>query len=522
MFANCAQACREMYALFTPYIWRTIEIKSTSQATRFMNQEATLALRRNRHLIQTFSTRLPPVLQTFIRAFDTSGRNARSASTNLQSLSLKWPSVFRFQWDAAVTSLVAKSPHLRDLDIDLSDPNRVDFGKGLKGSHDLRQLRINSPDIKPERLVMILDAIPEQVERLTLDVVVPRQKNDRSMSPPPTIERQPHGTALKKLSLHGSILASPENVRIRIHDRCKGLEELTMTGKLSDVDMQSTSRLFLSSSPDLAHLRFLTTDAELEDASIAAFISRQVTKKTLVSSSYPYVAPQSASTASSTATSQSFNHRQPSKHVRFQWKSIEINAPGFGARSSSAIARHAKTLQDVVLPEGGLQDRHLQDLLTKSPRLERLISLGVKNGPELMNKTLLRPAKLVNGVSWRCLNTLKELQISLSPGIVQPQERNALLNQLAGLKQLRVLHLHNGDGSMRRAGFTDFSIKNGGLKRLQGLQKLEAFEIKDFEHRIGKKETVWMGMKLQSLERICLDCEYDHHAKRRRKMERKS
>ncbi|KAG0204253.1 hypothetical protein BGX28_003748 [Mortierella sp. GBA30] len=428
-FINCALACRELHALFTPYVWGAVAINTAAQEMCFITKAATTALNRYRMFVRSF--------QTY---------------------------------------------KVKDLELHVEVSIRAN-------AHDDGQISV----------------------------------------PPPNSGQHAKQASLRRLTLHGSILSTPENAQRRIYQRCGELNSLELTDKLGGIDAVSTGAMFRLLCPKLEHLEIETSVSGLTDESIEGLISPPVARSAVepAATAAPtvmitppltpaYLSPLDSATPSIaeslSATASSLTQLASSSF----WSSIAINAPGFGPLSSAAIVRHASTLEDITLVDRGLEVEDLLQLLSTAPRLKRLVSLS-KRGPQY-NVTFPKPAMTASLVPWGCADTLEEFHVSLRPGYCDARSRDALLSQIATLTHLRVLHLHNG--VQRKMGFSDFSLdsRKGGLRRLGGLKDLEVFELRYFKHGIGQEERDWMAEQWPKLKRVCTECDYGHHssAKRRR------
>ncbi|KAG0203760.1 hypothetical protein BGX28_004076 [Mortierella sp. GBA30] len=507
VFVNCALVSHLLNDLFTPYIWTNLTIHPY-QERYFLSQEASSALTRNRDLVRSFITTSIVVLEAFIQAFapsENATRFSKMVQTNLRTLSLKTAAFIyqgsdnilrAIQWDQSVMALISNSPCLQDLDFTLAQPNVTPFERTFSGLRDLKKLQITSSNVHAATMAVVLDAIPDQVEELTLHMAV----IDGNQQVPQYVAHHPPSTTLKKVALHGSILATSEDVEMRVYDRCRGLKALKLIDKLGDVDMANTGTLFMMHCRELKHLEIDTCDRELTDESIAAFISPPEA---------PFIAMTATPTTSlATSPASLSSPRTPATGETMSlWKSITVRAPEFGPVASASIVKHVGTLEHVTLVQRGLEANDLVTLLTSAPRLKTLVSLS-KKGPQ-HNATFLKPIQ-ANKEPWICSETLEELHLSLRPGYANVRGQDALLNQLSTLTQLRVLHLHNG--VQNKMGFTNFSLASGKLSKLQSLRNLEVFEIKHFKHKIGLEERAWMAGQWPKLKRVCLDCEWGHHS----------
>ncbi|CAO3565483.1 unnamed protein product [Mortierella alpina] len=506
----CAQLSRELNTLFTPYIWSDLKVSTPQQEMLFLRRGAGDATARHRQRIRSITTGSDRVLKLISQCINAQPTNIRSLALNYHGHDRKYDTEDPWftnadacpEWDVTVINLLRNCPFLETLDMDLTVINMPNIETCLQGLKHLKKVRIRGfrgAEAYPAKLARLIDGIPASVEDLTIDM---RLSHANAMpAEPPFVPQGPRNT-IKKLTVHGSLLRVASTVAQRIFYRCQDLKSLSVIGKFSSqVDASRLSEILLTLCPVVDDLKLDVHDYGLDDENIAEIIS---------SRPLPGLTPAPAlavPTAPGTLTPPiSPPHDQAPPQHSMAWKSIEITTPRFGPVASAAILSHAPTLKRVVLPTRGLEVHDLHELLASAPNLKTLVSLSRK-GPR-HNNTFLKPGR-VGERPWICSDTLEELQLSVRPGKCNRTGREARMDQLGALEELKVLHLHNGVA--RNGGFTDFSLAKGGLERLGRLKKLEVFELKHLRHNIGAEERAWMGQQWPKLKRACLQCDWGHH-----------
>ncbi|KAF9959351.1 hypothetical protein BGZ72_009813 [Mortierella alpina] len=508
----CTLLSRELNTLFTPYIWNDLSIHTQRQELLFLRHDTSGAVARHRERLRSISIGSHRVLMVLSLAFKTQPTNIRSLKLNWQGRDYKYddgdPWGFCHttnccpEWDITLTHLLVNCPRLETLDMDLTIINVPNIHTSIQGLKHLKKLRIRGfrgALAHSATLARVIDALPSSVEDLTLDMRLTR--DDAEIEEPPLV-LQGCRTSLKKLTINAGLLRIESSLTQRIFYRCQGLKSLSLTGILNQrPDAMRLSEVLRSYCPVVDELQIDLEDYTAEDEDLAEIISSRLPMAlTPASAIAPSIAPGTLTPPNSP------HHDQVRPRTSMAWKSIEVRAPKFGPLSSAAIVSHAPTLERVVLGIKGLEVQHLHELLATAPNLKTLVSLS-KRGPQF-NDTFLKPSD-VGDRPWVCSDTLEELQLSLRPGKCKRSAREALMDRLGELEELRVLHFHNGVA--RKGGFTDFSLSSGELKRLAGLKKLEVFEMKNLKHRIGGEERAWMGQHWPKLKRVCLDCDWQHH-----------
>ncbi|KAF9954633.1 hypothetical protein BGZ70_010501 [Mortierella alpina] len=515
-----------------PCFWTDIFIMDKAGEVFITSEDAAGALRTHRHHIQSFTTGSHHALSALIAALLPIPSNAPDGPlilmrTELRRIRFRWwgydehPSnvdsllfgnPYALQWDTAVLSILSSSPLLTSVEVDLTLLHHPLLGASISSLQHLQTLSIsgyNKTSTYSKTVALLLDALPGQVSDLTLDMSI--CPGDDKLPVCPYIPCKNSPVAIKRLGLHASILFTPEPVVSRLMDRLQGLRSIALLGGLSHTDPAHISSMLKKSCPLLDELEIKCDEPDLQDQQIASLIwvDTTTTNTTTTTGARVTRASSAASLYVSKDTEQEQEQQQQQDASRsFSWRSIKIDAPNFESVSSAAIVKHAATLEKVILPSRGLDASDLLALFLRAPRLQELVSLH-----EHANKRrdyYFRPA-MARGkaVPWVCSESLRVLKISVQPGKTAASTRDTFLNRLGGFYNLRVLHLRNGVRGVQ--GFTDFTLANGGLERLETLTQLEAFEIKDFAHKMGQEEQDWMKSHWPHLTSICLNCDGHEH-----------
>ncbi|CAO3565342.1 unnamed protein product [Mortierella alpina] len=487
-------------------------ISTPQQETLFLRRGAGDATARHRERLRSISIGSHRVLKLISQC-------CKDQPTNIRSLQLRWQgpnyqyddedpwavsclSDYCAEWDVTIIHFLRNCPFLETLDMDLTVVNVPNIDTCLQGLKYLKKLRIRSfkgANIHSATLARLIDGLPASIEDLTIDM---RLSHDDSAETEPLFEPQGPRNTLKKLTIHAGLLRIGSTVAQRIFHRCQDLKSLSVKGTFfSRLEASRLSEMLLALCPVVDDLKIDVQDYIVDDEDIATIIS---SRPWAVVTPAPTLAVPTAPGTLTPPTSPQHGQAQPRHSMA--WKSIEIKVPKFGPVSSAAIVSHAPTLERLVLPSRGLEVSDLQELLASAMNLETLVSLSSR-GPKF-NNTFLKPGS-VGDRPWVCSETLQELQLSVRPGKCNRAGREAMMDRLGALEELRVLHLHNGVA--RNGGFTDFSLAKGDLERLGRLKKLEVFELKHLRHNIGAEERAWMGQQWPKLKRACLQCDWGHH-----------
>ncbi|KAF9274688.1 hypothetical protein BGZ68_000432 [Mortierella alpina] len=506
-----------------PFFWTDIMVLDKAGEVFITSSNAAAALKTHKPHIQSFTTGSHHALSAFIAALlptpsDTQDAPLVFMKTELRRISLRWwgydeqpvnedsllfGNPYSLQWDTGVLCILASSPFLTSVEVDLTLLHHPLLSASISTLQNLQTLSISGYNNTPtysKTVALLLDSLPEQVSDLTLNIAICAGDDKLPVCPYITCTSNPY--AIKRLGLHASIFLAPEPVVSRLLDRLQGLRSIAILGGLSLIESADVGSILSSTCPQLDELEIKCDDPDLEDEQIANLIWAETTADTRVTRASSAVAPPAMSEDTEQPPQQQEAFRG------FKWRSIKITAPNFGTVSSAAIVKHAATLEKVVLPHRGLDASDLLALFLRAPRLQELVSLH-----ERANKRrdyYFKPS-MARGktVAWVCSETLRVLKISMQPSKATVITRDAFMSRLGGFHNLKVLHLRNG---VRGAvGFTDFTLANGGLGLLKGLTQLEAFEIKNFAHKIDQEELDWMKNHWPSLSNTCLDCDGHEH-----------
>ncbi|KAF9979807.1 hypothetical protein BGZ75_009190 [Mortierella antarctica] len=498
----------------SPCFWTDIVVMDKAGEMVLTTADAATALRTHKPHIRSLTTGSHHALSAFVCALLPTPSCTQDMPfvlmrTELRWISLRWwghvehpfnedsllfgnPS--SLQWDTAVLCLIASSPLLTSVEVDLTLLHHPMLGASISSLHHLQTLSISGYNKTPtysKTVALLLDALPGQVSDLTLDMSICPGDDKLPVCPYVPCKNSP--VAIKRLGLHASILSTPEPVVSRLLDRLQGLRSIAFLGGLSLLESAHVGAMLRKTCPQLDELEIKCDDSDLKDHQIASLIWADTATDTRVTR---------ASSAGTTFCLSEDASRG------FNWRSITISAPNFGPNSSAAIVKHAATLEKVILRHRGLDASDVLALFLRAPRLQELVSLhqhANKRRDYYFKPSMARR----KAVPWVCSETLRVLKISIQPGKSAVSTRDTFMNRLGRFHNLTVLHLRNGvRGGF---GFTDFTLANGGLGLLEGLTQLKAFEIKHFAHKIGQEEQDWMKNHWPSLSKTCLDCEGHEH-----------
>jgi len=307
-------------------------------------------------------------------------------------------------------------------------------------------------------LTKFLDALPSQLEELTLDcnVFFYQEGGNNIAGIGAAADDGGHMlNALRILEIQPSLLEVPLPILTRFLKRCPLLRELRLTGEMSFGKPEQLPSVLYDCCPDMNRLVVEGVKHTINDQGLATLVSGLQTA---------------------------------------WWKSVEIEAPHFGPLAAASLLAHAPTLEHVLIRNGGLPAHDVHTLFSTAPNL-RTLSLITDRRPELQDYCLKPPPP-----SWTCACSLEVLRISTRPEKWKDSARDHLLQQLGSMTQLRVLQFRNRSKSQR--GFCDFSLESGALDRLQDLKELEEFQLEGFQHKIGPREQSWMSTHWPRLKKL--------------------
>ncbi|CAO3566590.1 unnamed protein product [Mortierella alpina] len=495
--AACVGVSRQWKELFTPHLWSDICIDD-GQKSLFRKAYIQKAFRRHRELIRAFETTSDTVLNLFFHLFKNVNNSLKPRKkpivrlkpeqkelpeTQLRKLDLCWSGpTFRSRreeeefdareqwsgdgdwgdatWDESALCLICKSPHLVDLTLELAsfDHIEITFGRDVPALKRLKISGFRDATMFSNSLTRFLDALPSQLEELTLDCdVFYYEDGGNNIGNGAAAGDGGHLLkALRILGIQPSLLEVPLPILTRFLKRCPLLRELRLTGEMRFGKTEQLPSVLYDCCPELNRLVVKGVLHTINDQGLATLLS----------------GPQTA-----------------------RWKSVEIEAPNFGPLAAASLLVHAPMLEHVIIRHGGLPAHDVHTLLSTAPNL-RTLSLITDRRPELQDYCLEPPPP-----SWTCACSLEVLRISTRPDKWKDSARDHLLQQLGSMTKLRVLQFRNGSKTQR--SFCDFSLESGALDRLQDLKELEEFKLEGFQHKIGPQEQSWMSthwLRLKKLE----------------------
>ncbi|KAF9290310.1 hypothetical protein BGZ68_007403 [Mortierella alpina] len=384
------------------------------------------------------------------------------------------------KWDEAALFLIGKSPHLVDLSFNLASFNHTEitFGTDVPALKRLKIAGFREASMYSETFTQFFDALPSQLEELTLDcdVFFSRDERDSDGDGAAADDHKQVRKAIRVLVLRGNMLEIPLPMLTRFLKQCPLLTELRLTGDMYSVKTQQVAEVLRKCCPELDRLVVQGVNHTIDDHGLARLLTPVPSLPDRSTTSSPVALPAASQSA--------------------RWKSVELVAPYFGPRAASSLLVHAPTLEHVSIRHGGLPAHDLHTLLATAPNLRTLTVLSDR-APQTLPYCLKGAPP-----SWACAGSLEVLRINTAPGQWKVSARNNLLQQIGSMPTLRVLHFRNA--SKTQQGFCDFSLQSGTLDRLKGLKELEEFQLESFQHKIASEEQSWIKTHWSRLKKLLL------------------
>ncbi|KAF9902638.1 hypothetical protein EC991_004734 [Linnemannia zychae] len=524
---NCVRVSKVWHQAFTPPLWSTISITSSTLEAAFVSTETRAAIRRHRSFIHSFSglrdLSLKVLEEELLGNADTDFSSPLPLPNNMCTELRELKRSF-WQGDCSLLRFVACSPELRALHVGGWGPEDKALIPLIGKLEYLKELTLfaSSSSLLPlADFRALLKHCPLSVETLNIDcslkgdlsnVYAYNSYSSGESQVETAVSSSPQSRLLKHLSLRGSAWNTPgPSVWEPFLSKCHELRSFSVTSQLMKWNVPRIVEVMQQYCPHLEELHLVEVGRHITDDYLAQFLSacdHQPSNDTNDAAGETEYTDRIVNSAALGVSLASQLHEQEQQQTgviqerrRPQWKVIELTKlPHVGPLSSEVLLAHTPTLETVIVQDGATMPSTLQhQLLAQCPNLATFKVIPDWTDREwtfCLDPLLLIPSasSIQDSIQWACELTLRTLFIAIRPATLTSEQQRAVLRQFGRLHNLEELLVYNecdrGNNGIDQEGFTNWSLANG-LDEMIGMQKLRIVSLSGFTTEFGDAERRW-------------------------------